>query len=130
MTVSKRQFTLLQEMGINVWQQKNKLNSQDNSALQTPPEEVTAKSNDNINLKDLIEQQLFKDIIQSIGLSIGEVTLEESYVNIGLVNWHFSTDNELSLKNNLLTTPYLQELAKSTVLKNKLWQLLQSQALT
>ncbi len=131
MTVSKRQFTLLKEMGINIWQQKKPSDNQENSNVQAV-HEADSVNNDliKVDLNKLSKQQLFTDIIQSIGLSIGEVTLEDAYLNIGLLNWQFTTNNELTLKNNLLTTPPLAVLAQSTNLKSELWQLLQSQALT
>jgi DNA polymerase III psi subunit len=116
MTITKRQFSQLQAMGIDLWQLKksgNKVISHKESHL-------------GIDLKSLLKAPFFIDVITSLGLSIGEVSCHDNKLSLGLFTWHFSTDDEISMdENNHLVTPALSTLKNSPQLKRTLWQKLQ-----
>ena len=141
MTISNRQFELLNAMNIPLWVSKQ---SNTIPVIKTTEEEkkeshlITkeqltsykpAKTANNlvVNLEPLIEKPLFNDILVSMGLSSTQAvsdTHTENSVNLGVINWQFSDKNIISFTNNLLITPYLQVLEKSPQLKRQLWQLI------
>ena len=141
MTISNRQFELLNAMNIPLWVSKQ---SNTIPVIKTTEEEkkeshlITkeqltpykpAKTANNlvVNLEPLIEKPLFNDILVSMGLSSTQAvsgTHTENSINLGSINWQFSDKNIISFTNNLLITPYLQVLEKSPQLKRQLWQLI------
>ncbi|WDE12856.1 hypothetical protein [Thalassomonas haliotis] len=163
MAVSKHQFQLLSEMGIELWQPKTaatsaqplpdkESNKESDKESGKKPEKKSGKRSEenpqrqaanktkvqadkdqeNITPPDfdrLKVHPLFHDIILSIGLSIGEVTAAQEYLDLGLLHWQFSPGQQLSLSDKLLTTPSIQVLAASGKLKRQLWQLLQEHSL-
>lgn len=119
MSVSSRQFNLLNEMGITLWQRRESLGVND-AAVQT----------ENIDFAMLSKNPLFINIIQSIGLSIGEVSCVDHKVNLGFINWQFSQQNIISLVDNILTSPNMEIIRSSAQLKRELWQVIQEQGLS
>jgi len=117
MTVTKRQFALLDAMGIKLWCARTTEN-QENSAEQELPERLE------IDLEKLKASQLFNDILLSINLSIAEISCQDKSLNLGLFNWIFSSQDKISFENNLLITPPLETLATRPTLKSQLWQLI------
>ncbi|MEW6982263.1 DNA polymerase III subunit psi [Colwelliaceae bacterium 6471] len=115
MAVSERQFNLLKEMGIPLWQTRSSSVAK-HDAQQEDANSLT------INFATLSKNQLFIDILSSINLSIGEVSCDHNCLNLGLFNWVFSASPDVTLYNNVLTTPSLDELAQSPQLKSLLWQ--------
>lgn len=148
MAVSKHQFQLLSEMGIELWQPKTAATSarsfsgsgkesgkesqrdaEKHSA--NKPEIQTEKNHNNIippDFDSLKGHPLFHDIILSVGLSIGEVTATKEHLDLGLLHWQF-TPEQLGLSDKVLTTPPIQVIAASGKLKRQLWQLLQEHSL-
>ncbi|MFB0982234.1 MAG: DNA polymerase III subunit psi [Alteromonadaceae bacterium] len=119
MAITKRQFSQLQAMGIDLWQLKN-----------------TAKASivDNeeyldIELPSITEKNIFNDIVNSLGLSIGEISSDENSISLGLLSWQFSLKNEISLTHQHLITPSLNVLENSPELKKALWQTLQDHSI-
>lgn len=121
MTITKRQFSQLQAMGIGLWQLKKSGNKV-----------ITSKeSHLDIELNALLEIPLFIDVITSLGLSVGEISCHDNKLSLGLLTWHFSTDDEISMdENNHLVTPALSTLKNSPQLKRTLWQKLQELSLS
>lgn len=119
MSITKRQFTQLQDMGIELWQLKD--SSEDNN-------KTTATYLD-IELSSLIETRLFNDILSSLGLSIGEVTCDNHSLSLGLFTWQFSEQTEISFTQQHLITPTFDTLKNSPKLKKALWHTLQEHSL-
>ncbi|NQY33557.1 MAG: DNA polymerase III subunit psi [Alteromonadaceae bacterium] len=125
MTVSKRQFTQLKEMGIKVWTRRSSKSTpkSDENSLQSEKQQQYMP----INFDALCSLPLFSDIISSIGLSPSEIKCQNNILDLGLMNWKFSETLNIELINNTLITPELSELAKSPSLKKQLWQTIQRQ---
>jgi DNA polymerase III psi subunit len=115
MTITKRQFTQLQAMGIDLWQLKdteNKIKSDTSYLLE-------------IELSLVIKTTIFTDILNCLGLSVGEVTYDDKTLSLGLLSWQFSKKAEISFEKNHLITPEIAVLKNSVTLKQALWQKLQ-----
>ena len=119
MTITKRQFTQLQAMGIDLWQ------------LKKTADESIADNEDylDVQLSSMTPKIIFNDIIKSLGLSIGEISCEKKTVSLGLLNWQFSDNNDISLTHQHLITPSLNALENSPELKKALWQELQDHSI-
>ncbi|MFT5756176.1 MAG: DNA polymerase III psi subunit [Alteromonadaceae bacterium] len=113
MSINHRQFTILQEMGIPLWQQKK------SSIVDNSPNVL------DIDIKTLSQYHLFNDILLSLGLSLGEISCEKNQISLGLLNWQFSEQNNISIDNNILITPEIKNIQQSPQLKAQLWQQLQ-----
>ena len=148
MSINKRQFNLLQAMGITVWQRRelSKQNSisstvtatQQNSAevSETSYSDKSSKSAQQsnvsqnqelsnkvvIDLDALLKQPLFKDIISCLGASSADLSIVNDQIDIGIINWQFSKNTDIEFKHNCLITPELTILANSPALKKSLWQ--------
>ncbi|WP_281556142.1 DNA polymerase III subunit psi [Thalassomonas sp. RHCl1] len=143
MAVSKHQFQLLSEMGIELWQPRTaetaagalpEKASEEKPGNQFAGKVVVAaeKNQQKITPPDfdaLKAQPLFHDILLSLGLSIGEVTATEEHLDLGLLHWQFNPEQRLDLADKVLITPPIQVLAASGTLKRQLWQLLQEHSL-
>lgn len=124
MSINQRQFEQLTEMGISLWQHRT-----DNSDSEKV---ATHKPYIDIDLNALAKQQLFNDILLSLGLSIGEISQQGDHINLGLFSWSFtvlSSSNNIQLLDQQLTTPTIDAIAKSPALKKQLWQLLSKKIL-
>jgi len=119
MTITKRQFSHLQAMGIELWQLKN--TADDNK--------TTTVAEFEIALPALIETRLFLDILHSLGLSIGEVICQNNSLSLGLFTWQFSEQADISFTHQHLVTPSIDVLQDSPKLKQTLWQTLQEHSL-
>jgi DNA polymerase III psi subunit len=115
MTMTKRQFSHLQAMGIELWQLKNsdKTNNSDHPLYL------------DIELATLVDTHIFTDILHSLGCSIGEVSCNNNALSIGLLTWQFSEQTDISLTRHHLVTPSINVLKNSPLLKQTLWQKLQ-----
>lgn len=123
MTITKRQFSHLSEMGIDVWQQRN---------TSKPPE---TSETDNISTlpidpNTLTQHVMFTDILQCLGLSIGEIIIENNIMNLGLFNWQFTKTNTISFAHNTLSTPDINTFITRKNLKKYLWITIQQEILT
>jgi len=116
MTITKRQFSQLQAMGIDLWQLKKSGND-----VVTDKDKHLA-----IELNSLVKMPLFIDVIASLELSVGEVSCHDNKLSLGLLTWYFSAQEEISIdEHNHLVTPSLSILKNSPLLKRNLWQKLQ-----
>ncbi len=118
MTVTKRQFTLLDEMGIAQWQRRER-----------GTENHTENKEASLDFEKITAHPLFDDIIRSIGLSRGEIDVHAHYLGMGLINWQFSQGEAIDYQENRLTTPSLDTIALSPSLKRQLWQTFVAQKL-
>jgi DNA polymerase III psi subunit len=119
MTITKRQFTQLQAMGIDLWQLRN------------TADEIVDHNEDHIEiqLSTLTSTTIFSDIIKSLHLSIGEISCEKNTISLGLLSWKFSHKHDISLVQQHLVTPSLAVLENSPKLKKALWQKLQDHSI-
>lgn len=122
MITNAKQFNYLNAMGIGIWQQK------DNPDVQQTNDESDKDCTENcltVNLDKLCEQQLFIDLLQSLNVSLDQITLNKDHsLNIGLFNWQFTQNPHSQYQNNTLTTPAIEQLEQTPQLKRQLWQLL------
>jgi DNA polymerase III psi subunit len=118
MSISHRQFIILQEMGIALWQQK-----------ETPTIEVLPSTLD-VNIKILSQHTFFNDVILGLGLSLGEISCDKNQISLGLLNWQFRNQSNISIDSNMLTTPEIKTIQQSPQLKAQLWRQLQEYTLT
>ena len=127
MSINLRQFTILNEMGIQLWQRRtiagsqNVMNKNDVQpvAINNKPERLT------INVDTLTQQQLFKDVILSLNVPLTAVKSQDNSLDLGLFTWQFIETNNITLKENYLTTPNLINISHSSQLKRLLWNILQ-----
>ncbi|WP_076418294.1 DNA polymerase III subunit psi [Colwellia sp. UCD-KL20] len=124
MTITKRQFNHLNEMGIKVWQQRNSSEEQ----LAGNPNTSQALS-PFIDPKLLTQHLLFTDILQSINVSIGEITIKNNVIDLGLFNWQFIETESITFANSTLSTPVITAFENSVKLKKELWKTLQQKVL-
>ncbi|WP_426369915.1 DNA polymerase III subunit psi [Pseudocolwellia sp. HL-MZ7] len=127
MAITQRQFNHLNEMGINVWQQRDTDNSA--VALESKNTNIPVSTSLAFDLDQLSQQQLFSDILLCIDISIGEVTTENNIMNLGLFNWQFKETDTITFSKSILTTPLLTAFENSTQLKKDLWQIIQQKVL-
>ena len=124
MTVTKRQFTLLNAMGIDLWCSRSASKELDIEHTETAEKYL------DINLDILKDSALFNDILLSVNLSVAEINFQENMLDLGLFNWAFSPEKEITFKQNRLTTPDMDTLASSPKLKSQLWQAICEQKIT
>ncbi|MGB1263761.1 MAG: hypothetical protein ACPG52_12685 [Cognaticolwellia sp.] len=159
MSVNKRQFELLQAMGITVWQrrdlsdqnsaeqprdtdnataplpqhdaQASQINSQTplaNASADTSADRAAASFDTpaenpiSLDLKILLKQQLFNDVLQCLGASSADISIAQNQVDLGIINWQFTSNDHIEFQHNCLTSPDLTTLANSPALKKALWQ--------
>ncbi|MBA6294714.1 hypothetical protein [Colwellia sp. MB02u-9] len=149
MSINKRQFELLQAMGITVWQrrelsshnllsanatetaQNNATNSDSSTAVTSPalsqssPDTTkqTAQSDYiTVDLQSLLKQPLFKDIIRCLGANSADLSISHNKIDLGIINWQFTENERIEFQHNCLSTPDLTTLANSPELKKLLWQ--------
>jgi len=133
MTVNQRQFDQLTEMGINLWQHKVVADTHNFSSTDNDKPTINYIEQTETTLSDLFEKQIFIDILQSVDISIGEISHKNNHLDLGLFNWYFnSTVNDTPAiyydKNNLFT-PSIKLVSQSSVLKKQLWQTIQQKIL-
>ncbi len=124
MSINQDQFEQLTEMGISLWQSRDRDNQSDTVLAQS-------ESYLDIDLTALASQQLFTDILLAMGLTIGEVSHQSDHLDLGLFNWYFSASepsNKIQWQGQQLFTPSITDISKSPALKKQLWHLLGKQA--
>lgn len=145
MSINKRQFELLQAMGITVWQRRElsshnllsanatetATNSDSNtvvssSALSQSSPDTTKQTAQSdyiaVDLQSLLKQPLFKDIIRCLGANSADLSISHNKIDLGIINWQFTPNENIEFKHNCLSTPDLTTLANSPELKKSLWQ--------
>ncbi|TWX73430.1 DNA polymerase III subunit psi [Colwellia sp. C1TZA3] len=152
MSINKRQFELLQAMGITVWQRRELSSYNSLSANVTETAQHNDKNSDSsttvtsatlpqsnldttkkivktvpkdciaVSLKSLLKQPLFKDIIRCLGVNSADLSMSHNQIDLGIINWQFTPNESIEFKHNCLSTPDLTTLANSPELKKSLWQ--------
>ena len=120
MSINQQQYEQLTEMGINLWQLRSHANQNETAS-------DNSKVYLDINLSELAQKQIFRDILLATKLSIGEITHQGDHLDFGLFNWYFTDDtstNEIHWHEQQLYTPSITSIAKSAMLKKQLWQVL------
>ena len=152
MTISQRQFTLLSEMGISLWQRRA-LSAPNNNgevaekaqASNQPAQQNSVDSNlltsekngtDNIekyyaiDLTSLDSQQIFNDILLSLNLSADDIKITVQQLQLTLTTtqlaWQFTKGEKIELVEQCLQTPKLETISHSSKLKRQLWLQLQT----
>lgn len=128
MAVSNRQFALLSEMGINLWQQRDTISTPTSDVKQG--DAVSEQQTHPIDFSDLCSEPLFQDIVRSLGASIAQASLVDNKVSLGLLKWQFSPEQQVEFNQTVLTTPDIEQLKHSPWLKSQLWQVIQSKGLS
>jgi len=128
MTISHRQFTLLTEMGIALWQYNK---AKVKPTHQTVETKITKTSPTSkllpFDLEQLNHQQVFKDILLSLNIANNKLLMEQHSLDLGLIKWQFIAGKSIEFNNNLLKTPSIELVAQSKQLKRQLWHILQQQ---
>jgi len=124
MAITSRQFDQLCEMGINLWQKRD-LNSQNKE-----DSKQYAHQNQQ-SLDNLAKKTIFSDILLSLNLTVGEISAQNNYLDVGMFNWYFISEdteqatqpvqNKISYTGNKLITPSIDTIAQSATLKKQLW---------
>lgn len=145
MSITKRQFDLLKAMDITVWQRRElstlAQQSEQSGIASIAPTQQAIENNTkaqamateealqpspnksiNLDLTELLNQQLFNDVLLCIGASRADLSVQSDQVDLGLINWQFTDNEQIEFGHNCLKTPNLKTLAKSAQLKKALWQ--------
>jgi hypothetical protein len=133
MSINQRQFDQLTEMGISLWQNKSTSDVQENvSQNNVKLVENYIRQNEK-TLSELIEQTTFVDILQSVGITIGEVGHKNDHVDLGLFNWYFNSSEDkgpsIYCDNNNLFSPSVSLISQSPELKKQLWHVIMNNLL-
>jgi DNA polymerase III psi subunit len=155
MTISQRQFILLSEMGVSLWQRRilstetlSQQRQQTNTAELPSSQknnnnidkQVSANSDNiksvstttttqtmNIDLANLKQQSIFNDILLSLQLLDEKVELIDNELIFKDLIWQFTATKQISFTKNTIKTPTLAVIAQSAPLKSALWQAIQKQ---
>ena len=134
MAVNSKQLVYLNEMGIALWQRKNNPSIADtklcapstatNIEEQQPAHELkneTAIDVIEVSLSTLNQSQLFRDILTLLGCTTADISEHHQYLDCGLFNWQFSSNQEISYKNNQLFTPTIEKISGDSECKKRLF---------
>lgn len=114
MITNAKQLKYLNAMGIGIWQQKQ-------ANEENQPEQTYLA----VDLAQLCKQQFFIDLLQSLNITLDQVTLNNPHcLNLGLFNWQFTQSESSQYQNNTLVTPAIEQLKHAPKLKRQLWQIL------
>ncbi len=105
-------------MGIGLWQRKS-LTDPNQSKKQKP----TKDSNIEQVSEEIIDQQIFKDILLALTIEPVDISWEATHINLGLFNWQFVDNDNITFDKNILTTPSIQSITESLSIKRKLLQI-------
>jgi hypothetical protein len=108
--INARQFEQLKEMGIPLYQ-KRVHNSHGTSSSGS----IT------LDFSDIENDAFFQDVLMCMSLSLGEITIKTSSIDLGLFNWCFHEQDTIEFKEHTLVTPPLVKLKESPSLKKSLW---------
>jgi len=108
--INQRQFSHLQEMDVTLYQRKTleHVNEEHHSSV-------------NLNIKDITNNLMLADILQSLSLNFADITIHTTHIDMGLFNWYFHEQEAISYNENQLFTPNLATIKSSTSLKQTLW---------
>ena len=122
MTITNRQFTLLNAMNIPLWAAKNRT-----AIVKKQQEPAKNNSQASLNVDTLSQNKLFIDILLSMKLTITDVSLSNNSLMLGRFSWVFTDTDQVTFQQALLSTPHLKQLAKSLPLKKQLWEIIQKE---
>jgi DNA polymerase III psi subunit len=126
MAINQRQFEQLTEMGISLWEHKIVAGNHNSSNKDNGKAAIDYLAQTEMTLSDLLTKQVFIDILQSVDISIGEVSYKKNHLDLGLFNWYFNSteNNEIAIycDNNNLFSPSIAKISQSPTLKKQLWQ--------
>ena len=127
MPLSRQQFDHLSAIGIELWQRKVST-----ATTNQQGSEAEAINLAQLDRSTLSSSSLLSDILQSIGVDKADIQFHQSHIDLGLINWQFSTDSTsgCQFQHQCLTTPELKDIAATPALKRQLWQLFTDQQLT
>ena len=135
MSISRQHFDALNAMGITLWQQKAPYIAEE-AAPSTDVQSISHPKSASkpqylaIDFPTLEKVPLFLDILISLDLSLGEIKTTETTIDLGFINWHFhdmetgekaQDETSITLIDGNLTTPTIEQIAESPVLKKALW---------
>ncbi len=112
MTISQRQYDILNEIGIDLWQAKTS----------SKHKHVNCAEISKVDYEQLVQTQLFQDILMAMNIDADQHQLVSGHIDLGLINWHFSQENTCYYQDQLLVTPSLDDIKHSSQLKRQLWQ--------
>lgn len=125
MAITSRQFDQLSEMGISLWQSRS-----DNNHAKIDQQQYAHQSQQ--SLDSIAKKTIFSDILLSLNLTIGEISVQDNHLDVGLFNWYFIHDDMKQTKqdkeknivyaDNKLITPNIETIAQSAILKRQLWR--------
>ncbi|QOL25445.1 DNA polymerase III subunit psi [Thalassotalea sp. LPB0316] len=119
MAISQRQFDVLSEMGIKLWQRKS---TPVNEAQTTTQIALTSDA-----FADIQNTVLFQDILLALALTPDQARLIDGHIDLGLINWQFDNTDSCTYTDSQLVTPTLEKITESSELKRQLWQVIQHQ---
>lgn len=108
--INARQFKQLKEMGIPLYQKRVQ-----NSHGKSSSGSIT------LDFSDIQNDVFFQDVLMCMSLSLGEITIKTSSIDLGLFNWCFHEQETIEFKEHTLMTPTLVKLKESPSLKKSLW---------
>ncbi|MDN3653859.1 DNA polymerase III subunit psi [Thalassotalea ponticola] len=143
MTLTRKQFTHLQHMGITVWQRRadvfsdannaESLTSVDSTAPNTSalandisadtkqqPQTVPPKAN-RIEAVRVDDYPMFNDVLLALSVNPDQVTQSDDIITLPNLTWRFDQQADISYRDGVLTTPNLAALQASPALKRQLW---------
>lgn len=127
MTISQRQFTLLNEMGISLWQRRV-LPKKVSTKIYPVEKQTAVLKAKTVDLNELNKQQIFNDILLSLNLLPSDISVNNNQLVLKKLTWQFTNTDNINFTKNTLTTPSLPVITHSPLLKNQLWQVIQKQA--
>ncbi|MDO6446310.1 DNA polymerase III subunit psi [Colwellia sp. 1_MG-2023] len=117
MTITTRQFNHLKAMGITLWQRKN-LEQPSSEDHKTPVNNITG----DFSANEINNLQIFQDILQALSIESADISWQQSHLDLGLFNWQFTDNTNISYDKKVLITPSLDKIAQSSAIKKQLWQ--------
>ena len=115
MPVSEQQFEYLTEMGITLWQRRQVATQE---MFNTLP----------IDNQQLLQSQVFIDILNSMGLSIADVEITSDAIKLPKFHWRFEESEQAKFENNTLFSASIDKLTPSAELKKQLWSCIKNHA--
>jgi hypothetical protein len=122
MTITTRQLHHLKEMGITLWQRKNLASSPVISKKSGEKESQVKNITCDISADEVGNKQIFQDILCALSIQTADISWQKSHIDLGLFNWQFIDDTSVNYEKNTLTTPAIDIICQSDVIKKQLWQ--------
>jgi DNA polymerase III psi subunit len=139
MAINTRQFNYLSSMNIPLWQLKNNKNNTNitsnadeisSETLIATAEITPAPEVDQIDKQYLTSSVLFSDLLLALNIPFSSINITTKSIDLTLFTWQFLSSSAENLaisfdqKKKLLTSPSLQNIETSALLKKQLWSLI------